>query len=128
MTSVSQLPIAGISPDGPPHLDAGALVLWRETVLAMNGLGILARADASLLEGFVVSMARAREAGADVRKRGMSFTEQVVARNGDSYTRTTNKFDGACGAGCARVDAPVRGRARTHPDVASSPPRRRVDP
>ena len=87
--SVSPLLIAGISPDGPPHLDAGALVRWRETVLAMNGLGILARADACLLEGFGLNMTRARTAGRDIRERGVVLTETVTARNGDVRERTT---------------------------------------
>ena len=55
----------------------------------MNGLGILARADAALLEGFVVNMTRARTAGRDIRDRGAVLVETVTARNGDVRERTT---------------------------------------
>ena len=55
----------------------------------MNGLGILARADAALLEGFVLNMMRARTAGRDIRDRGAILVDVVTARNGDTYTRTT---------------------------------------
>ena len=88
-TPVLRLRVAGIDSQGPPHLDEDALVLWRTTVLDLNGLGILDRADAATLEGFVVCVTRARAAGRDVRARGICFDETVTARNGDVRTKTT---------------------------------------
>ena len=81
--------MAGIDAQGPPHLDEDALALWRATVLDLSGLGILDRADAETLEGFVVCVSRARAAGRGVRARGICFDETVTARNGDVRTKTS---------------------------------------
>ena len=88
-TPVLRLRVAGIDAQGPPHLDDDARALWNTTVLDLNGMGLLDRADSSALEGFVVCVCRARAAGRDVRARGMCFDEVVTARNGDRRTKTS---------------------------------------